>query len=123
MTGKSVSVHNEIMKLELDKIEREYNEINKRRSEETRRMDEKMKKKFITFPFPYMNGILHLGHAYTIIGADVQTRFYESMGYNVMFPFGFGTPAFINGIVIGFDTVVTPQGFAPESVIIYFPGN
>ncbi len=28
-----------------------------------------------------------------------------------------------NGIVIGFDTVVTPQGLAPESVIIYFPGN
>lgn len=46
-------------------------------------------KKFITFPYPYMNGRLHLGHAYTILSADMLARYYESKGYNVLFPFSF----------------------------------
>lgn len=44
---------------------------------------------FVTFPYPYMNGRLHLGHGYTIMGAEMMARFYKSKGYNVMFPFGF----------------------------------
>jgi leucyl-tRNA synthetase len=47
------------------------------------------KKKFITFPYPYMNGILHLGHAYTLLSADIQARYYKMKGYDVLFPFGF----------------------------------
>lgn len=47
------------------------------------------KKFFVTFPYPYMNGRLHLGHAYTIMGIEMMARFYKSKGYNVMFPFGF----------------------------------
>ena len=46
-------------------------------------------KKFITFPYPYMNGILHLGHAYTLLCADIQTRYYKMKGYKTLFPFGF----------------------------------
>jgi leucyl-tRNA synthetase len=48
-----------------------------------------IKKKFITFPYPYMNGILHLGHAYTLLSADIQARYYKMKGYEVLFPFGF----------------------------------
>ena len=32
--------------------------------------DEKKEKYFITFPYPYMNGKLHLGHAFTVTKAD-----------------------------------------------------
>jgi leucyl-tRNA synthetase len=46
-------------------------------------------KKFITFPYAYMNGRLHLGHASTIQNADMQARFYKLCGYNVLFPFGY----------------------------------
>lgn len=46
-------------------------------------------KKFVTFPYAYMNGCLHLGHASTIQNADMQARFYQLCGYNVLFPFGF----------------------------------
>jgi leucyl-tRNA synthetase len=50
---------------------------------------------FVTFPYPYMNGRLHLGHAYTVSKADFRARYERLRGKNVLFPFGFhgtGTP-------------------------------
>ena len=47
------------------------------------------KKFFVTFPYPYMNGVMHLGHGYTISKAEFISRFYEINGYDVLFPFGF----------------------------------
>ena len=44
---------------------------------------------FGTFPYPYMNGLLHLGHAYTATKVDFTARFMKSQGYNVLFPFAF----------------------------------
>jgi leucyl-tRNA synthetase len=41
---------------------------------------------FITFPFPYMNGSLHLGHAYTSGRLDVLARYLRMKGYNVLYP-------------------------------------
>ncbi len=46
----------------------------------------KKKKIFVTFPFPYMNGPLHLGHAFTSARVDVYARFKRMQGYNVLFP-------------------------------------
>lgn len=54
-------------------------------------------KKFITFPYPYMNGRLHLGHAYTLTKCDFIARYYKNKGFNVLFPFSFhgtGTPIY-----------------------------
>lgn len=42
-----------------------------------------------TFPYPYMNGRLHLGHFYTIIRIEFRTRYMELKGYNSFFPFSF----------------------------------
>ena len=48
------------------------------------------KPKFMaTFPYPYMNGRIHLGHAHTAGKVDFMCRFKRVMGYNVLFPFGF----------------------------------
>src|SRR3972149_1446489 len=41
---------------------------------------------FVTFPFPYMNGPLHIGHAFTSTRCDVYARFKRMQGYNVLFP-------------------------------------
>ncbi len=47
------------------------------------------KKFFITFPYPYVNGPPHLGHAYSFCKADVMARYKRMRGYNVLFPFAF----------------------------------
>lgn len=43
----------------------------------------------VTFPYPYMNGKLHLGHLYTISKADFCSYFKKQQGMNALFPFGF----------------------------------
>jgi len=50
---------------------------------------------FITIPYPYLNGNLHVGHTRTFTIGDVIARFKRMQGYNVLFPMGFhvtGTP-------------------------------
>lgn len=49
----------------------------------------KNEKFFCTFPYPYMNGRLHLGHAFTVTKAEFQARYQRLLGKNVLFPFAF----------------------------------
>ena len=41
---------------------------------------------FVTFPFPYMSGPLHVGHAYSAARVDVYARYKRMCGFNVLFP-------------------------------------
>eukprot|EP00871_Galdieria_phlegrea_P000037 jgi/Galph1/1033/GphlegSOOS_G5884.1 len=56
--------------------------------EETERDDEK-KKFLVTFPYPYMNGFLHLGHAFSLSKAEFAARYQRLCGKNSLFPFAF----------------------------------
>jgi leucyl-tRNA synthetase len=50
---------------------------------------------FITIPYPYLNGNLHVGHTRTFTIGDVIARWKRMLGYNVLYPMGFhvtGTP-------------------------------
>lgn len=53
-------------------------------------------KKYILVEFPYPSGSgLHIGHAFTFTGGDIQARFWRMRNYNVLFPMGwdaFGLP-------------------------------
>jgi leucyl-tRNA synthetase len=52
--------------------------------------EEKNKTKFlVTFPYPYMNGRLHLGHAFSLSKCEFMSRYQRLQGKNVLFPFGF----------------------------------
>ncbi|KAH0956365.1 hypothetical protein HN011_009416 [Eciton burchellii] len=44
---------------------------------------------FATFPYPYMNGCLHLGHVFSLSKCEFATRYNRLLGKNVLFPFGF----------------------------------
>ncbi|TFY65550.1 hypothetical protein EVG20_g5533 [Dentipellis fragilis] len=50
---------------------------------------EKFPKWFGNFPFPYMNGSLHLGHAFTISKIEFAAGFNRMLGKRVLFPHGF----------------------------------
>ncbi|MFX1376818.1 MAG: leucine--tRNA ligase [Promethearchaeota archaeon] len=55
----------------------------------------KMKKVFITSPYPYASGPLHIGHGRSFVNGDVFARYYRAKGYNVLYPMAFhitGTP-------------------------------
>lgn len=44
---------------------------------------------FVNFPYPYMNGRLHLGHAFSFTKAEFTARFQRLLGKNVLLPFAF----------------------------------
>ncbi|KZP30034.1 leucyl-tRNA synthetase [Athelia psychrophila] len=50
---------------------------------------EKFPKWFGTFPYPYMNGALHLGHAFTITKIEFAAGYQRLLGKRVLFPHGF----------------------------------
>ncbi len=50
--------------------------------------DSKRQKIMVTFPYPYMNGPLHVGHTFTASRVDAYARFKRMQGYNVLWPWG-----------------------------------
>jgi leucyl-tRNA synthetase len=46
------------------------------------------RKIMVTFPYPYMNGPLHVGHTFTASRVDAYARFKRMQGYNVLWPWG-----------------------------------
>jgi leucyl-tRNA synthetase len=62
--------------------------------------DPKRKKFFLTVPYPYVNGALHIGHGRTYTIGDLIARYKRMQGYNVLFPMAShmtGTP--VQGMV------------------------
>ncbi|MGQ4872258.1 MAG: class I tRNA ligase family protein, partial [Candidatus Thorarchaeota archaeon] len=48
--------------------------------------DPKRPKFFLTVPYPYTNGALHIGHGRTYTVGDLIARYKRMRGYNVLFP-------------------------------------
>lgn len=49
-------------------------------------IDTSKPKYMVTFPYPYMNGKLHLGHAFSMSKAEFMSRYKTLKGYNTLFP-------------------------------------
>jgi leucyl-tRNA synthetase len=59
--------------------------------------DPNKKKFFLTVPYPYCSGSLHIGHGRTYTIGDIVARFNRMRGFNVIWPMAFhvtGTPVF-----------------------------
>ena len=59
------------------------------------KIDETKPKWFITVPYPYTSGPLHIGHCRTYNLGDIFARYKRQTGYNVMWPMAYhitGTP-------------------------------
>ncbi|KAJ2479391.1 cytosolic leucyl tRNA synthetase [Coemansia sp. RSA 2320] len=52
-------------------------------------LHEKYPKWMGTFPYPYMNGTLHLGHAFSVSKIEFATGWERMKGKRALFPFGF----------------------------------
>ncbi|XP_065176083.1 leucine--tRNA ligase, cytoplasmic-like [Sycon ciliatum] len=51
--------------------------------------EDEQEKYFATFPYPYMNGCLHLGHTFCISKAEFAVGYQRLKGKKCLFPFGF----------------------------------
>jgi leucyl-tRNA synthetase len=73
-------------------VEREIQELWKTEGTFTADAGERKKdggKFMCTFPYPYMNGRLHLGHAFSLTKADFAAGYHRLKGRAVLFPFSF----------------------------------
>lgn len=52
-------------------------------------VDQSKPKYFANFPYPYMNGFLHLGHAFSMSKAEFMIRYKRMKGFNVLYPQGY----------------------------------
>jgi leucyl-tRNA synthetase len=70
-------------------VERRWQEAWERARIFEARADESRPKFFINVPYPYVNGLLHIGFGYTFLRADITARYKRMKGYNVLFPQAF----------------------------------
>ncbi|KAL7570499.1 hypothetical protein ACA910_004279 [Epithemia clementina (nom. ined.)] len=69
----------------------------------------------VTFPYPYSNGNLHIGHAFSMTKAVFRAQFERHMGKNVLFPFAFhctGMP--IQAAANKLKTEISTYGIPPK---------
>jgi len=76
-------------KINLQKIDKKWQRKWEKAKLFEANVDKKKKKFFITFPYPYVNGSPHVGHAFSFFRADIYARFKRMQGFNVLFPQGF----------------------------------
>ncbi|MBI4019574.1 MAG: leucine--tRNA ligase [Candidatus Aenigmarchaeota archaeon] len=75
--------------MDFARIEKKWQEKWEKEKAFEANIDTSKKKFFITFPYPYVNGAPHIGHAYTSLRTDSYARFKRMCGFNVLYPQGF----------------------------------
>eukprot|EP01012_Entosiphon_sulcatum_P061798 TRINITY_DN8766_c0_g1_i1.p1 TRINITY_DN8766_c0_g1~~TRINITY_DN8766_c0_g1_i1.p1 ORF type:complete len:1087 (-),score=221.84 TRINITY_DN8766_c0_g1_i1:64-3324(-) len=82
--------HKDTRKAIIKKIEQECHEKWERKQIFRAVVPEDLSKPkfFVNFPYPYMNGKLHLGHAFSFSKAEFAARYHRMKGEEVLLPFG-----------------------------------
>ena len=81
--------------MEFKEVERKWQKIWKENHVFEPKVEEGKPKFFLTVPYPYTSGPLHIGHGRTNVIGDIIARYKRLSGYNVLWPMAFhvtGTP-------------------------------
>lgn len=86
--GRSFARRDRLLEIETN-VRNWWEEGDVFRSESCEKPPEPGEKFFGNFPFPYMNGFLHLGHAFSLSKLEFAAAYHRLRGANVLLPFGF----------------------------------
>ncbi|BAU00433.1 hypothetical protein LR48_Vigan06g012600 [Vigna angularis] len=86
--GKSFARRDRLREIEV-KVQKWWEEKEVFRAEPGEVNPKPGEKFFGNFPFPYMNGYLHLGHAFSLSKLEFAAAFHRLRGANVLLPFAF----------------------------------
>ncbi|XP_010264844.1 PREDICTED: leucine--tRNA ligase, cytoplasmic-like isoform X2 [Nelumbo nucifera] len=86
--GKSFARRDRLLEIE-SKVRTWWEEKDVFRAESHERAPEPGEKFFGNFPYPYMNGYLHLGHAFSLSKLEFSAAYHRLRGANVLLPFAF----------------------------------
>ncbi|KAB1208566.1 Leucine--tRNA ligase, cytoplasmic [Morella rubra] len=86
--GKSFARRDRLLQIESD-VREWWEKEDVFRAESCERPPEPGEKFFGNFPYPYMNGYLHLGHAFSLSKLEFAAAYHRLRGANVLLPFAF----------------------------------
>ncbi|XP_047325118.1 leucine--tRNA ligase, cytoplasmic-like [Impatiens glandulifera] len=86
--GKSFARRDKLLEIET-KVQKWWDEKEVFRAEPLDAPPGPGEKFFGNFPFPYMNGYLHLGHAFSLSKLEFAAAYHRLRGANVLLPFAF----------------------------------
>eukprot|EP00761_Pharyngomonas_kirbyi_P012040 gb/GECH01012067.1/.p1 GENE.gb/GECH01012067.1/~~gb/GECH01012067.1/.p1 ORF type:complete len:1036 (+),score=292.95 gb/GECH01012067.1/:1-3108(+) len=85
-----------------EKVQKQWNEQRIFEKDAPENWDPETRDKFlVTFPYPYMNGLMHIGHAFTLTKCEFAVGYKSLKGSDILFPFGFhctGMPISANAL-------------------------
>ncbi|TPP66579.1 Leucyl-tRNA synthetase b [Fasciola gigantica] len=94
MSRKGTAKLEELLKIEKE-IQRFWEDEKTFESDSPVENNSEVEKFFVTFPYPYMNGRLHLGHTFSLSKCEFSVGYCLLKGKKALWPFGFhctGTP-------------------------------
>ncbi|OVA14860.1 Aminoacyl-tRNA synthetase [Macleaya cordata] len=86
--AKSYARRDKLLEIEA-KVRNWWDENEVFRAESCEKPPEPGEKFFGNFPYPYMNGFLHLGHAFSLSKLEFAAAYHRLRGANVLLPFAF----------------------------------
>lgn len=86
--GKSFARRDQLLEIE-SQVQKWWEEGDVFKADSKAEAPKSGEKFFGTFPMPYMNGHLHLGHAFTLSKLEFAAAFHRLRGANVLLPFAF----------------------------------
>eukprot|EP00268_Persea_americana_P036135 TRINITY_DN3560_c0_g1_i1.p1 TRINITY_DN3560_c0_g1~~TRINITY_DN3560_c0_g1_i1.p1 ORF type:complete len:1141 (-),score=255.15 TRINITY_DN3560_c0_g1_i1:202-3495(-) len=86
--GKSFARRDQLLKIQAES-QRRWEESGVFKADSHEKPPEPGEKFFGNFPYPYMNGSLHLGHAFSLSKLEFGAAYHRLRGCNVLLPFAF----------------------------------